>query len=440
MVKVAFIHPDMGIGGAEQLVVNLAMLCKNNNWDVKIYTPYFDKNRCFDQLKTGALSVQVVGNWFPRRIFGRCQALCEYIRFFIVSLYLLFFGSGIDLVIADQITFSLPILCLRYKTFFYCHYPDKLLCVERKSILKKVYRFFIDLIEELCLLFAGVIVVNSNFTKRVFKQSFKIVSFLRKPPQVLFPCTDLSNFDRYNSNKEDLLKIKGLEKLKELYSKDKEAFNNDYQFIVTLNRYERKKNLPLAADAYIQFIDLVENHLKKNKENSISDGDSIKKETNYFFITAGGFDERLNENAEVYNVLKDKDYQIKDNTFFLRSISNEERCILLKNADVVLYTPKNEHFGIVPCEAMYCGAAVIAHKSGGPIETVSPETGFLLENEDSREWGKKIFDYFNGNKISKKTLREYIIKNYSLERMNVDFVNMLNTKWPKAGFSMKKKN
>ena len=225
----------MGIGEAEQLIVNLAMLCKNNGWNVRIYTPFFDKSRCFDQLKDGTLTVEVIGNWFPRRIFGKCQALCEYIRFFIASLYLILFGRNIDIVIVDQITISVPLLCLRYKTFFYCHYPDKLLCVNRIGILKKIYRLVIDFLEEICLLFAGMVVVNSNYTKSVFKENSKFYCKLRSLPEVLYPCSDLSNFDKYDSNKKDLFSINGMERLEKVLN-DKKIDINNCKFIINLNR------------------------------------------------------------------------------------------------------------------------------------------------------------------------------------------------------------
>lgn len=47
-----------------------------------------------------------------------------------------------------------------------------------------------------------------------------------------------------------------------------------------------------------------------------------------------------------------------------------ERCSLLKHSLCLLYTPENEHFGIVPVEAMYCQTPVIACNSGGPLESV----------------------------------------------------------------------
>lgn len=42
----------------------------------------------------------------------------------------------------------------------------------------------------------------------------------------------------------------------------------------------------------------------------------------------------------------------------------EERAALLRAALCVLYTPSDEHFGIVPVEAMCSGAPVVAVNSG----------------------------------------------------------------------------
>ena len=71
--------------------------------------------------------------------------------------------------------------------------------------------------------------------------------------------------------------------------------------------------------------------------------------------------------------------RVSDSVVFLRSISNDQRVLLLKRTDILLYTPSNEHFGIVPIEAMHLGCVVIACNSGGPLESIEHEkTGFLL--------------------------------------------------------------
>lgn len=64
----------------------------------------------------------------------------------------------------------------------------------------------------------------------------------------------------------------------------------------------------------------------------------------------------------------------------VQSFTDAERSALLAAACAVVYTPTNEHFGIVPLEAMAAGRPVLACNSGGPKETVlHGRTGFLAE-------------------------------------------------------------
>jgi alpha-1,3/alpha-1,6-mannosyltransferase len=91
------------------------------------------------------------------------------------------------------------------------------------------------------------------------------------------------------------------------------------------------------------------------------------------------------ENVEHHNELAAlaKELNIEEQTVFRRSISNDERLLLLQNTDLLLYTPQNEHFGIVPVEAMHLGCVVLACNSGGPLESIgqnaATSAGFLLE-------------------------------------------------------------
>ena len=65
---------------------------------------------------------------------------------------------------------------------------------------------------------------------------------------------------------------------------------------------------------------------------------------------------------------------------FLPSFTDQQRGELLQACRAVIYTPAHEHFGIVPLEAMAAGRPVIAVASGGPLETVKPQsTGLLCE-------------------------------------------------------------
>ena len=70
-----------------------------------------------------------------------------------------------------------------------------------------------------------------------------------------------------------------------------------------------------------------------------------------------------------------------DYVLFIRNCSQEEKAAIIKNSIVLIYTPKNEHFGIVPLEGMALGRPVIADNSGGPKESIVPGlNGFLCDH------------------------------------------------------------
>ncbi len=97
--RVAIIHPDLGIGGAEQLIINVALALEFHNFDVHLFTPYFDPTRCFEEAKQ--LTVSVHGSWFPRTLWGKGVALCAYIRQFLCVLWVVLFGGHFDYYIID---------------------------------------------------------------------------------------------------------------------------------------------------------------------------------------------------------------------------------------------------------------------------------------------------------------------------------------------------
>ena len=81
---------------------------------------------------------------------------------------------------------------------------------------------------------------------------------------------------------------------------------------------------------------------------------------------------------------------------------------------------------------MYCGAWVLASKTGGPMESVvEGKTGDLLDNEDPEKWAikiKEMFDnknnfnqnnYMNSDEL-KNILKTHVEDNFSLKRMYND--------------------
>jgi alpha-1,3/alpha-1,6-mannosyltransferase len=74
---------------------------------------------------------------------------------------------------------------------------------------------------------------------------------------------------------------------------------------------------------------------------------------------------------------------------FLLSVPTSIKETLLRHASLLVYTPSNEHFGIVPVEAMQYGVPVLAANSSGPLETVVHEkTGWLVSSNDVQAWSE----------------------------------------------------
>jgi len=354
--EVIFLHPDLGIGGAERLVVDAALALEAKNYNVHIVTAHHDKNHCFQETKNGDLKVTSVGDWLPRSFLGKFTAFWATIRMIWAALYVAF-NFNPDVIICDQVSNAIPLL--RYfsksKIIFYCHFPDQLL-TQRKTFLKKLYRGVMDYIEEKTTGMANLILVNSEFTGGVFSDTFS--SLRDRSPSVLYPSLNTSTFDQ-------------------IVSSQKKSNGNEFTFL-SINRYERKKNIGLAINAL--------NILQK-----------MKKYADIRLIIAGGYDHRVKENVEHYQELVDlaESLGISSKVEFLKSPSDTKKVELLRNADCLIYTPSKEHFGIVPIEAMYNETPVIAVNDGGPLETVvEGETGFLRppKPEDFAEAMQEIID------------------------------------------------
>ncbi|XP_031556306.1 alpha-1,3/1,6-mannosyltransferase ALG2-like [Actinia tenebrosa] len=371
MVKVVFIHPDLGIGGAERFVVDAALALKSHGHDVQFITSHHDPSHCFQETKDGSLRVTAVGDWLPRHICGRLYAFWAYVRMIYAAVYLVWFsGLKPDVVLCDQVSACIPVLkWSKAKVLFYCHFPD-LLLTQRKSFLKKMYRAPLDWLEEVTTGMADVILVNSKFTARTFSNTFKTLQGIE--PAVLYPSINFKSFHVPFSD----------EDIKDLIPPTATTV------FLSINRYERKKNLPLALEA----MDWLKNKLNE------------KEWKHTHLIIAGGYDERVVENKQHYLELQAlaTRYNLTDHVTFIRSFSDSQKLALLKCSSCLIYTPSNEHFGLVPIEAMYAERPVIAVNSGGPLETISNnETGFLC-NPDAESFANAMEKFVKDKSLSEK--------------------------------------
>lgn len=353
MGKILFLHPDLGIGGAERLVVDAALALKQKGHSVQFVTNHHDPNHCFEETRDGSLNITVVGDWIPRHLAGKFYAFWAYLRLLYAALYMLVFivpYEKPDIIFCDQISIAIPILRLfsfkRFSVIFYCHFPDLLLS-KPGGLLKTYYRKPLNWLEEYTTSKADVILVNSKFTSRVFKSTFKTIS---TSPDILYPSINTKNIDNTHIPEE----VYGIE--------------SNVKFILSINRFERKKDISLVLNSFAKF-------------RALSNDDNLK------LIIIGGYDERVIENVEYYEELQTlaKSLDVSSEVTFLKSPSDAIKYYLLKHCVSLIYSPQNEHFGIVPLEAMYMGKPVIACNSGGPTETVMDSvTGFLCDPDPDK--------------------------------------------------------
>lgn len=248
----------------------------------------------------------------------------------------------------SQVSACIPVLRLarhRKKVLFYCHFPDQLLTT-RRSLLKRCYRAPLDWLEETTTGMADRVLVNSRFTAGVFRQTFPRLQGVHT--DVLYPSLNPVSFDTPITEGLDGLIPEGRSLV-----------------FLSINRYERKKDLPLAL------------HSLASLWERLGEGGLWEK---VHLVMAGGYDSRVVENVEHYKELRAlcRSLGVEAHLTFVRSFSDTQKVSLLRRSVCVLYTPANEHFGIVPVEAMYCCCPVIGVNSGGPLESVAHgETGFL---------------------------------------------------------------
>jgi alpha-1,3/alpha-1,6-mannosyltransferase len=327
--RVAIIHPDLGIGGAERLILDVALAVKTEFPVTTIWTSRYEPDRAFPDTKK--FQVTVCGNRIPRHIFG-----CFHIFFALLrNLWLTIRcarESGANIFIVDQISAWLPLLkWLRpdAKIIFYCHFPD-LLLAPHSSFVRRVYRWLFDFAEIKGIRKADLTLVNSQFTAGKVASVLKVTNV-----EVLYPCV--------NCDQPQL-----------------RHWPPPPHFL-SINRYEEKKNHNLAIQALAIL---------------------VGTRPDAHLTIAGGYDPNVAENVNHEKELIDfaAYCRIPDKVTFLRNVSDDEKWRLMAESAAVLYTPQNEHFGIVPIEALSLGTPVIACNSGGPCETLNVVGCHLCES------------------------------------------------------------
>ena len=167
--------------------------------------------------------------------------------------------------------------------------------------------------------------------------------------------------------------------------------------------------------------------------------DQLRKETSSLLVLAGGHDPRNTENIEYSAELGKLASSLKlshatytppfnatptpVDVLFLHNISSWLKTFLLQRALILVYTPTNEHFGIVPLEAQLHSTPVLAIPTGGPLETIENNlTGFLRHGEQWPEILDMVLTKGVNPEMGKRG-RERVIGEFSKEAMASRFEN-----------------
>ncbi|CAD5228933.1 unnamed protein product [Bursaphelenchus okinawaensis] len=261
---------------------------------------------------------------------------------------LVFSDLNPDLVIVDHSASCVPMIKWRFplcKVLFYCHFPQQLVTPNR-FFLYRWYSNLIGLIEEKMFESADSIMVNSHYTAKNFMNVMPTVP--SNKVQVVYPPCDVDSISCG---------------MTQSISRKDRAPNSRYTFL-SMNRFWPEKRLDIIVEAA-----------------------SILRERglNPKIQLAGSVMPHIPESRIYYAELQKmvKDYHLEDSVEFIPSPSEAEKFRLYRECDSALYTPPNEHFGIVPIEALEQRRPVIVIDSGGPSETVVEDvTGTKIAKPD----------------------------------------------------------
>jgi len=341
-LRIAFFHPDLGIGGAERWLIDAARALQAAGHRVTIVTSRWDCSRCFEATRDGTLDVRVRGSWLPAHIAQRFRAPCALARSAACVIESVARGEHYDIVFVDLVPHIVPMLrrWLRARVVYYCHFPDQLM-TPRRSWIYRLYRWPIDLLEARSVARADRVLVNSRFTAAAARRIYATGS--QAEPEVLYPGvpSPRSKSDRARCGDPELM-------------------------LLCVSRFERRKRLGLAVEAFAALADRIDRALF----------DRVR------LVVAGAYDDSSRESSLALSELEATTARcgLSDRVRLVKSPSDDVRHDLLSRCRCVIYTPEDEHLGLVPLEAMAAGRPVIAARSGGPAETIlDRETGLLCD-------------------------------------------------------------
>lgn len=110
---------------------------------------------------------------------------------------------------------------------------------------------------------------------------------------------------------------------------------------------------------------------------------------------------------------------------FTGPVSDQELNNLYQQAQALIYPAEDEDFGIIPVEAMSYGVPVIAHYSGGPIETIiEGKTGLFFRQLKTASLIQALQN-FTKQKFNRQLIKKHASQ-FNTESFNQKILNFIN--------------
>lgn len=343
-MKIALIHPEMGFGGSERLMLDAAIELRRRGHDAPLFTARCDRDATFRDVSSRDADVRVRATSLPYDLGGRARVPCAMARMTALAAAARRELGRVDLVLCDLVAQAVPFVrrVAQAPVAFYCHYPDQLLAPDGGATYSW-YRKGIDALERRGLAQSAIVLTNSAYTSAALRRTAPALA--PDAVRVVAPGIDVERWA-------------AVAPLAPGWSRDGEVV------ILSLGRFHRDKNHMLAIEAMAA--------LQRRLPSAVAQRLRL--------VIAGGHDASLPESRALVAALRaDIEARALGHCVTLDLSPSDEAVVQhVGRASVVMHTAVAEHFGIAPIEAMAAGRPVVAVNHAGPSETIiDGRTGLL---------------------------------------------------------------
>ena len=365
-LKVALVHDYLAeYGGAERVLEALHQIFP----DAPLYTAFVDKERLGVNWQRFS-NWQIYESWLTKVPFYK--KFFSPLRLFAPSYFKSFDLSKYDLVISSTNAYFAKAVTVgdKQKHICYCHTPARSLWgYTTQTNWKKnpVTRFFGTLINHY-LRVVDVKVARCNvgtFIANSKETQRRIAKFYKLPSQVIYP---------------------------------------------PINLKLPQKLTPVSKRSYYLYVNRLA--LAKHPELAVKVTTKLKLPL------------KVVGTGKMLPVLKEMAGEFVK---FLGFVTDQKLRQLYANAKALIYPVEDEDFGIVPVEAMAFGTPVIAHASGGPLETVVDGKNGVLFDELDEVGLEKAVKRLEKLKLKPKTVQTSIKKFLDEERFQKELADLIGS-------------